>query len=991
MHEDDPERAVRCALRLLEGVEGLRRPDGGSMQARAGIMTGELLVTVGSDAAHGDGHVAGDAINTAQRLQASAPPGAAVAGDLTHQLTQRAITYEELPPWSAKGKTRPLVRWLARHPVARVGPAAAADRLSPLVGRDSELAFCGSLLHRVVGSGKPHMALLLGDPGIGKSRLVRELYSVVDLGSAFVTWRQGRCAPYGEERAFWALREIVQAHAGILETHDPAQAEGLLERAVDDGPDHRWICERLRPLVGLDAPEADPEENYAAWLRFFRQAAARRPLVAVIEDLHWADEAMLAFVDYVAVHLTEGPLLLVGTARPGIFERHPAFAASEGRFTRIWLDRLSDDETRTLVWSLPEMEGADPAAVALVASRAEGNPFFAEELARLLAGSAGDRASLAALPQSVQAVIAARIDALSPGAKAALADGAVIGAAFWRGALEELGGPAAADVGEGLTELADRQLVRAVRRPLVEDEEEYAFCHGMVREVAYAEIPRGVRARKHAAFARWLEDKVGERARGDLCDVLAWHYGAAAELARAAGVTTLEGPAADSAVAYLSVAGDRAMALDVRAAARHYERALDVAGPDHPARPRLLSQAAEALFQEGRYRESAASLLDAAVGLSAAGDRRSAALAAARRADVLYALGDPGVTLQLEAALSLLEGEPPCPETVTVLGKLGRSLWLAGDPGTGLERLEESLDLARRLELPEPALFLGYRGGIRCIMGDVGGLDDYERALRLAGERGRADEASLLTFNYADALLSYRGPAAAAAALAASLDVARRRRRRGHRPAARERRGLASMRSGSGTPRQTGDSRSTWSRRWGCSASGTRRCPRPPGWCRSSSAARRARTWSSSARRRRCCVRAAASRGSPLPSSTGSSGEASRARSRGSRPTRCSRPRPCGTSSGRRLPRSGRSTAGSAARGPAAARTTSPTCPSPSAPPSAPATMSSRLASRAGWRARSRCSATSTPRSRPCSPSGAASTVRRRTSTPTPPRAGTRS
>ena len=143
---------------------------------------------------------------------------------------------------------------------------------------------------------------------------------------------------------------------------------------------------------------------------------------------------------------------------------------------------------------------------------------------------------------------------------------------------------------------------------------------------------------------------------------------------------------------------------------------------------------------------------------------------------MLYALGDPGVTLQLEAALALLDGEPSCPEMVTVLGKLGRSLWLSGDPDRGLEKLEEAIALAERLGLPEPVLFLGYRGGIRCIMGDVGGLDDYEKALRLASERGRMDEASLLTFNYADALLSYRGPAAAAKALTEGLDAARRRR-----------------------------------------------------------------------------------------------------------------------------------------------------------------------------------------------------------------------
>ena len=254
----------------------------------------------------------------------------------------------------------------------------------------------------------------------------------------------------------------------------------------------------------------------------------------MLEDLHWADEALLAFVDYVAVHAADLPLLLVATARPAVFEQHPAFAASGGRVTRIWLDRLTDDETRALVTSLPEMEGRGAHTVDLVARRADGNPFFAEELAKLLAESGGD-ADLAALPQSVQAVIAARIDTLSPAAKGTLADAAVIGVVFWRGALRgaRRRGPGLVD--EGLLELESRQLVRAVRQPLLEDEEEFAFAHWMVREVAYGEVPRGVRALKHAAFARWLRDKVGERGRGDLSDVLAGHFAAAAELAQRRG------------------------------------------------------------------------------------------------------------------------------------------------------------------------------------------------------------------------------------------------------------------------------------------------------------------------------------------------------------------------------------------------------------------------------------------------------------------------
>lgn len=222
----------------------------------------------------------------------------------------------------------------------------------------------------------------------------------------------------------------------------------------------------------------------------------------------------------------------------------------------------------------------------------------------------------------------------------------------------------------------------------------------MVRDVAYSELPRGARAARHAAFAGWLEAKVGDRARGDLSDVLADHYAAAAELAQAAGDGRLKAAATDTAVDYLAVSGDRAMGLDAGAAARRYARALDLLGSAHRRRPALLSRFAEALFQQGRYRDAAAALLQAAAGFGVAGDHRQAALAAARRADVLYALGDPGVTLQLQGALALLKGQPPCPEMVTVLGKIGKALWLGGDPGAGLGRLQEAIEMAARLGIP---------------------------------------------------------------------------------------------------------------------------------------------------------------------------------------------------------------------------------------------------------------------------------------------------
>ena len=352
VHEDDSERAVRAALRLVESLADLSRPDGAPFEARAGVMTGELLVAHRVDPALGNGFVAGDAINTAARLEASAAPGAVVVGELTHRLTEQVIRYRRLAPVSVKGKSRPLTRWLAQQPVARTGLSRRRGRCRRWSVATASSHFSSACC---AGSSKrvpPQVALIVGDPGIGKTRLVHELFSVVDTGREFITWRHGRCVPYGEARTFWALREVVQAHAGILETHDSETAAGLLERVVEDGPDHRRICERLRPLLGLDAPEAEPEENYAAWLRFFHEVAARRPLVLVLEDLHWADEALLAFVDYVAVNAAELPLLLVATARPSVFEQHPAFAASGGRATRIWLDtahrRRDQDSGRRL-------------------------------------------------------------------------------------------------------------------------------------------------------------------------------------------------------------------------------------------------------------------------------------------------------------------------------------------------------------------------------------------------------------------------------------------------------------------------------------------------------------------------------------------------------------------------------------------------------------------------------------------------------------------
>ena len=361
VHEDDPERAVRAALRILEALEGMTRPDGSPLEARVGVNTGEALVRLDVLPGSGEGFLTGDSVNTSARLQSSAPTMGVVVGALTQQLTSRVIVYERLEPVTVKGKRRPLEVWLARRPVARTA-SPAIDGGTRFVGRSVELSYLTALLEKAADSSSPQVALIVGDAGIGKSRLVAELLAHVDSSPRLVTWRQGRCPPYGEGITFWALAEILKAHAGILETDDRPAVETKLEEVLPEGEDRPWLRQRLRALLGLETTEADQEENFTAWLRFLEDLAAPRPAVLVLEDLHWADQALLDFLEFFALHVTHVPLMIVATARPELFERRPSFAAGV-RINRIALEPLSQDETEELVASVLDEIAADAAAV----------------------------------------------------------------------------------------------------------------------------------------------------------------------------------------------------------------------------------------------------------------------------------------------------------------------------------------------------------------------------------------------------------------------------------------------------------------------------------------------------------------------------------------------------------------------------------------------------------------------------------------------------
>ncbi len=302
-HEDDAERAVRAALRILETMAELRE-EGLDVAVRAAVTTGGAVVTLGARPERGEGMVAGDVVNTAARLQSAAPVGSVIVDASTMRSAEGAIGFEPLDPVAAKGKQAPIPVWRASHARSRFGVDTELRAATLFVGRDSELALLGESFARALREPSAQLVTVVGEPGVGKSRLVWEFREEIDRGPDLVRWRQGRCLPYGEGITFWALGEIVKAEAGVLETDSPAQALEKLTHSVaetvEDESERAWFTERLAPLVGAqdDVASVGREEAFSAWRRYLEALAAQRPTILVLEDLHWADAALLDFVEH---------------------------------------------------------------------------------------------------------------------------------------------------------------------------------------------------------------------------------------------------------------------------------------------------------------------------------------------------------------------------------------------------------------------------------------------------------------------------------------------------------------------------------------------------------------------------------------------------------------------------------------------------------------------------------------------------------------------
>jgi tetratricopeptide (TPR) repeat protein len=601
------------------------------------------------DIAQGLAH--GDVVNTASRLQTGAPPGGLVVGEETYRATRSVIGYEPLEPIQAKGKREPLAAWLALEPLT--APAERAASAAPMVGRDRELELLRRTWESVTTQRRPDLVTVIGPPGIGKTRLTREFVGLVEPSGTRVL--RGRSLPYGESSGYRAFRQQVKDVAGIFESDPPADARAKLTAVVTelcgpaDGPE---VADHLAVLIGLGGDRvADRQPLFFAARRFVEDLASRQPLLLVFEDIHWADASQLDLLESLASRVRDVPVMFLALARPELLDSRLTWGAGLMSHTSMQLYPLSSDKARTLAGHLlPMLAGLQGAADRVVIT-AEGNPLFIEELVASLVERVDE--ALEELPTNVRSTIAARLDTLPAAARGALLDAAVIGKVFWRGALQALEATrSAAELEDALDMLESRDFIHRESGSQIQGDHEYLFKHMLIREVAYATLPRAVRRERHAAVARFIESAAGERIE-EAAALLAHHWREAGDV--------------DQAVRFLQLAAEhaaRGWAKDEAVAL--FGQALELVPEDQPELRRVI---------------------------------------AIRRAETQVELGDLGAAPALDKLLEETEGL----ERLKVLMARAHTAHWAMDAGGATRMSQQAFDLAQSLSLEEfvgPALAL---------------------------------------------------------------------------------------------------------------------------------------------------------------------------------------------------------------------------------------------------------------------------------------------
>jgi class 3 adenylate cyclase/tetratricopeptide (TPR) repeat protein len=709
--EDDAERAVRAALDLVAAVSAFGAEIGApELRARAGVITGEAAVTIGATQ---EGMVAGDLVNTASRVQVAAAPGQVYVGDSTRRATEAAIVYEDAGAYELKGKAQPLQLHRALRVVAMRGGGLRSSGLeAPFVGRDRELRLTKELYHASADERKAHLLSVVGIAGVGKSRLSWEFFKYLDGLVHTAWWYRGRCLAYGEGVTYWALAEMVRMRARIAEEEDQGTALAKLRAAVEDlvpdAEDRRWVEPRLAQLLGVDDRTAWSQEDlFAGWRLFFERMAERRPVVLVFEDLQWADEALMAFIEYLLEWSRNHPLFVVTLARPELLDRRPTWGAGSRNFTSLALEPLPaeamDELLRGLVPGLPEDLRER------IRDRAEGIPLYAVETVRMLIDRgllkqedaryavAGPVTELE-VPETLHALIAARLDGLKAEERSLLQQAAVLGKTFTVPALVALTGQSREGIEPLLHSLVRKEVLSLQTDPRSPERGQYGFLQALVRKVAYDTLSRRDRKAHHLATARYLEANwVGDE--DEIVQIVASHYlDAYSADPDASDATEIRANARDA----LAAAGRRAQSLAAHLEARRYfERAAELAD-DPLVRAGLLENAGDMSWAGGRG-DDAARDYEEAIGLfEADGLIHPAARVAARMAEVLWDQGRIEQAIdRMEEAFQVLVGDEPDADLATLAAQLGRLHYFKGNFDLVAPRLELALEIAERLWLPE--------------------------------------------------------------------------------------------------------------------------------------------------------------------------------------------------------------------------------------------------------------------------------------------------
>ncbi|MGH2635263.1 MAG: AAA family ATPase [Actinomycetota bacterium] len=716
-HEDDPERAVRAGLEMQAVLSELNRSFAAEnrpqLEMRIGVEAGEVLVDLERAGGTRDRMLTGDAVNTAARLQSSAEPGRVVVGPAVFASTKEVIDYRDLEPLELKGKAGPVPAWHAlRVRARRRGERPPLGLESRLVGRDEELAVLKQTLQRVESEGRPALVTVLGNAGVGKSRLAWEFAKYVEGLPQILYWRRGRSLSYGNV-SYSALAEAVKAQCEVLEDDPPEVVVEKVDRTVKELFGDLEVAPHVRALVGGRTEQRlAREELFDAWRRFLERMAARYPLVLALEDLHWADAGLLDFVDHLADWAT-GPILILTLARPELLETRPGWGGGKRNYAAIYLEPLTEMECEDMVEDLLSSDLPE-SVTRLVAERSEGNPLYAEEIVRMLIDRGVLRATEAStwelaqpvdeveVPRSIHALIAARLDTLPAEEKALIQDAAVVGRVFWLGAVAALS-ERSAGVRDAIGRLRVKEIVTPREPPVFSGELEFAFRHVLIRDVAYESLPKLLRARKHVEVARWAEERTGDRAR-ELAEFVGAHYLRAVEYRDELGEPAdHELEAATSRWAL--EAGERAWDLwQQEEAFRWFEDGLRL-GERSGADPERLARIAEAVANTSEGLRPVDDVLDA---YRDALDRYEVLGRERDMGRMQVAIGYALVTVArldeapawVERGIAALERHGESPDLARALEILGNLYRRRGSPAEAEAPLRRAVDMAARVDAP---------------------------------------------------------------------------------------------------------------------------------------------------------------------------------------------------------------------------------------------------------------------------------------------------